>query len=359
MKHTLFTIVTAFLASISAYAQTEVESYRPGITSDGIVYFLPKTHLHITIETECTKSTPGEYAPYASHFLRLDDVSQKPSERWTIKSISVTPYGVADRSRAYTIRMKPKTSAPLVSLTEGGCLIGINTETDQPEPLSQPRSEVFVSNAIDASKYKTPEILNATSIRKAAEMAAAEIYDIRESRTLLNKGQADFMPKDNEQFKQMINNLNEQETALLQLFIGTESKEHHTYTIDLTPGAFDGNPIVLFRFSKQFGVSDAEDLIGDPYYIALTDEHSLPPVEENPKAKKKELEDLRYCKSGTGLVSITDNDRNIIYNNHLAFSQLGRIEHLGGDLFNKRFNTRVTLSHATGDILHIEGEPVK
>ena len=40
-------------------------------------------------------------------------------------------------------------------------------------------------------------------------------------------------------------------------------------------------------------------------------------------------------------------------------SQLGRIEHLGGDLFNKRFTTHVLLSPVTGGIQRIDGEPAK
>ena len=40
-------------------------------------------------------------------------------------------------------------------------------------------------------------------------------------------------------------------------------------------------------------------------------------------------------------------------------SQLGRIEHLGGDLFNKRFTTHVLLSPVTGGIQRIAGEPAK
>ena len=37
-------------------------------------------------------------------------------------------------------------------------------------------------------------------------------------------------------------------------------------------------------------------------------------------------------------------------------AQFGRVEHLGGDLFNKKSTTRVYLSPSTGAITKIEGE---
>lgn len=52
---------------------------------------------------------------------------------------------------------------------------------------------------------------------KMAELAANEIYDIRENRSLLAKGQADFMPKDGTQLKMMMEQLDKQEAGLLML----------------------------------------------------------------------------------------------------------------------------------------------
>ena len=61
------------------------------------------------------------------------------------------------------------------------------------------------------------DILSAGSSAKMAELCALEIYDIRDSKSLLNKGQADFMPKDGEQLRIMLANLETQENALMQL----------------------------------------------------------------------------------------------------------------------------------------------
>lgn len=359
MKKPIATLAIALFCANILNAQTEVTEFRPGSTIDGVTYFLPQTRLHLTIEATRTTITPGEYAPYAEHFLRIGDAEQKQREQWELKSITAVPYGVADPNRAYSIRLKQRTSAPLATLTADGCLLSINAETDQPGPLSQPSATTLPSTQLNANDYKTPEILAATNPYKAAELTAAEIYDIRENRSLLNKGQADFMPKDGEQLKLMLQNLTTTEEALLQLFRGTSSTTVYRYTIDYTPSDFSGNKQVLFRFSPLYGLTSADDMSGEPYYVTLTDEKTLPVEEINPKATKKPADDIRYCVASDASINITDPNGNSIYKTTLPFAQIGRIEHLGGDLFNKKYSTRVFLNPTTGGLLRIEADPVK
>lgn len=344
------------LAAGSICAQTEVAPFRPGVTTDGVSYFLPKTRLHLAIEATQVTHTPGEYAPFAELFLRVNDAPQTTYESWTVNTLSVTPYGVADPTKAFTIRLKPKTAAPLVTLTTDGCLLSINGEAMQPEALSQPGTKQVGSNALNAANYKTPEMLAATSPRKAAELAAEEIYDIRENRSMLLKGQADFMPKDGAQLKLMLDNLAEQETALLQLFQGTTYTTKHIITLDVEPVNFNGEPQALFRFSDAKGFLEPGCSEGLLYTISFTDEHTLPDALDEAAAKnaKKEIEDMRYCVSGNARAVIATSNGNVIWQQSMPFGQIGRIEHLGGDLFNKKSTTHVYLHPTTGSILKLD-----
>lgn len=352
MKHILATILTA--VSLTASAQTIVNEFHPGITTEGICYFLPQTRLHLTIQAECTKKYPGEFAPYASYYLRVEDAIQQEEEVWTLTGITATAYGVADPTKAYTIRLKAKTLAPLVTLTQDGCLLAINAEVPQPASLSQPSTESLPSTYINAADYKTPDILAATNPRKAAELTAAEIYDIRENRSMLNKGQADFMPKDGEQLRQMLDGLSAQENALLQLFKGYTSTSRHTYTLDITPSQFNGKSVVAFRFSPRYGLCEADDLSGEPYTLTLTDLHTLPAEETPLKPIKKEVQDLRYYVCSNANVKIADPDGKEYFQQVMPFTQIGRVEHLGSELLNKRLTTRVMLSPTTGSITRIQ-----
>lgn len=359
MKKLAFLILSLCILHSSAFAQSEVTEYRPGVTADGVTYFLPQTHLHVTIEAERTVITPGDYAAYAAHYLRLTDVPQEASEKWQIKSLTVTPYGVPDKTQAYTIRLKQRTTMPYVTLTPEGILLAVNTEAEQPDELNQPSVVNQPSKTYNTADYLTPEILAATNQRKAAELTAAEIYDIRENRVMLNKGQADFMPKDGVQLRLMLEGLDAQEAALLQLFKGTTETSTHTFTVDFTPYYFDGRQEVLFRFSPRYGLCQADDLSGEPYHITLTDEGTLPPLDPKAKTVRRVIEDLRYNVCSTAKVKVTNPMGDLLYGATLPFSQIGRVEHLGGDLFNKKAATQVWMDPTTGGILRIDSETGK
>ena len=358
MKKILFTAGLLALAT-NATAQTHVTEYKPGVTESGITYFLPQTRLHITITAERVTHTPGEFCQYAERFLRMKNVEKQQRDEWRLLSVEVTPYGVADKSKAYTIALNPKTSAPLVGLANDGRLLSINTEMPKISALTAPSVSKVEAPTLNSEEFKTEEIISAGSTLKMAELTANEIYDIRENRTLLSKGQADFMPKDGEQLKLMLNTLATQEEALLQLFKGTSSKEIHVFTLELAPEQEMSNH-VLFRFSKHLGLLDADNLAGEPVYLNLKDQKSLPAevVVEGKKGKQKEVLDVRYTLPGMATLEIFCAERKLA-SPRLPLAQFGRVEHLGGDLFNKKYTTKIIFSPETGGIRKIDAESPK
>lgn len=337
-------------------AQTSVTEYRPGITPEGITYFLPNTCLHITVTAERTSYVPGEFCRYAQRYLRLKDVVETAHDEWKLTSVTITPYGVAEKSKAYTIKLNNKTSAPLVSLATDGRLLSINASAPKQASLSVPSVTKNPAPALNPDEYKTEEILAAGSSMKMAELTANEIYDIRENRSLLAKGQADFMPKDGEQLKLMLSSLDTQEEALLQLFKGTSSSETHVFTLDYTPTESEEKEI-LFRFSKFLGLVDSDNLAGEPVYISIKDLKTLPEevVDEKKKGSKKEVEDVRYAIPSRADVCIFTQEKQLA-SATIPVAQFGRVEHLGGELFNKKFITRIQFSPETGGILKIDSE---
>lgn len=344
---------------MAASAQTEVAPYTPGVTPNGITYFLPRTGFHLTITARRTSYQPGEYAAYAERYLRQKGVVQKTYDEWELTGLTITDYGEADPSKAYTIALNPKSAAPLVSLAPDGRLLAVNTDQAPAiATLSTPSVTPDPVKQVRGADYKTEEILSAGSKAKMAELTAAEIYDIRENRSLLTKGQADFMPKDGEQLRLMLAQLDEQEAGLLQLFRGTTTSETHVFTIDYVPQG-DVDRHVLFRFSKHLGLVDSDDLAGVPYYISVTDLHALPAEQPDPSAKPgkaaKEVKDLRYIVPGKAKVTISRDDATL-YTGTFVMGQYGRIEHLGGDLFNKKYTTRVWLSPENGGVTKIEAD---
>ncbi len=345
------------LLSLPATAQTEVAAYQPGVTTDGITYFLPRTCLRVAVTARHTRHEPGEFCAYAERYLRLKGVTQTAYDTWTIEKVEIVPYGEADKTEAYSIKFKTKTSAPLVGLAKDGRLLSINTKAEDEKTLPTESVTPEETKTLNASDYKTAEILAAGSVAKMAELTANEIYDIRENRSALTKGQADFMPKDGEQLRLMLASLDTQEEALLQLFQGTEKSETCVLIKDFAPEG-ETDRALLFRFSKYLGMVDDDDMAGSPVYISLKDKHTLPAVAESDGKQKKEVEDLRYRVPSAAEVSVFT-DTQTLASRTIPMAQFGRTEHLGGELFNKKYTTTLQFDPTTGGITRITGEEAK
>ena len=276
-----------FLSGISMRAQTSLSAYSPGVTSEGAVYFLPKTAVRVTVQVEKTTYTPGEFGKYADLYLRLKNVSLESSVSYRITKIRQEAFAVADTAKGYAVKFDPKTVAPRVALSEDGVLLAINAT---PKALEQEPSFVQApkEKTVNPRQYMNEETLAAGSTAKMAELVARDIYDIRESRNLLVRGQADNMPKDGEQLKLMLNSLDQQNRSLTSLFAGIVEKDTVEQVMTYIPTE-DTSRALLFRFSEKLGIIDNDDLAGVPYYIYIEDLKTIPlaPAVEKKKIKPK------------------------------------------------------------------------
>ena len=337
------------LVTLSSNAQ-DVNNYTPGLMEEGVVYYLPKTQLEIKVTATKVTYTPGELCQYADRYLRLQGISSKPSEHWEIQSVSVTPIGIPDVSKAYSIKLKDKMVTSQVELTENGIIKAINTtapkEKKQPEAVAPEKLK-----RVDPRNFMTEEILLAGSSNKMAELIAREIYNIRESKNSLTRGQADYMPQDGAALKIMLNNLEEQEKAMTEMFSGFTERTEKSFTFYVVPEE-EIREKVIFRFSKKLGVVKENDLSGEPFYLTVMDETTLPPADEEGKSKKK-LEGVIYNIPGKGNVTI-ENAEKVFYEAELQIAQFGETEVLIDNLFNKKVNTRVIFNPQTGGIMKID-----
>ena len=115
------TLIACLLALCSgAAAQTETSVYRPGVTPEGAVYFLPKTVLRFVVRVEKTSYTPGDFCRYAQRYLRLNDVKAEPSVTHRLIGLSMTTFGEADKAKGYAVKFNAKTSACNIALADDG-----------------------------------------------------------------------------------------------------------------------------------------------------------------------------------------------------------------------------------------------
>ena len=258
------------------------------------------------------------------------------------------PFGVPDKTKAYSVKLKSKTLAPLVGLSRDGILLSINTDA-QEETLPPLPETVPAPALVNPRNYMTQEILSAGADWKMAELCAQEIYDIRESRNDLIRGEADNTPKDGAQLKLMLEQLSEQEKALESLFSGTQQTSTEVFSLNYVPTK-ETDKEILFRFSQKLGLVDADDLAGDPVYVSVKSLETLPQsVQDEAVAKKKEKMEKGVYYNVPARMAIA------VFNAHQEFTkmetpmgQFGVVEILSNLLFDKKTNTQVTFFQSTG-----------
>ena len=358
-------VLPFYLLTISPVnAQTVISNYKPGVTSEEAVYYLPKTAIRITIQVEKTTYTPGEFCKYSEKYLRIKDVSSTPSTKYRLISVRQEPFAVADTSKCYAVKYDAKTSACNVRLSDEGILLAINTRSEEggmrrenTQTSDKSRSTLHTPHSTKSPKsYLSEEILSAGSTSKMAELTAQEIYEIRESRSMLAKGQADFMPKDGEQLRLMLQELGAQDQALTSMFTGVTTSDTTTHTMTYMVNGVAKRD-VIFRLSPDYGLVDNDDLSGTPYYINIEDLKTVAePVPADPKkAVKPQLSGIYVNIPGRMRSTIFDAKAQIVANEFPA-PQFGNVELLSGALFNKRYTSRLLLNPLTGAVEKLEAE---
>lgn len=350
-----FAFIICHLSAV--LAQTATSTYIPGVTPEGAIYLLPKTGIKITVLVEKTTYTPGELCKYAERYLRIKGASPTPSVSYRIISIHQDAFAVADTSKHFAIEFNAKTVATNIRLSDDGILLAINAE-----PNRLPETKPFVAAPRPANmnprQYMNEETLAAGSTAKMAELIAQDIYEIRESRNLLVRGQADNMPKDGEQLRLMLNQLDKQDLAMTSLFTGTTTKDTTEHIMTIIPEQTSEKK-VLFRFSQKLGVLESDNLAGVPYYYIAEDLKTVPPAEIIDSKKKNKQAQGVYVNIPGKLRSTISDAQGIVNTAEFPAGQFGNVELLSGALFNKRYTTRLWLHPLSGAVEKIDVEQNK
>ena len=85
------------LSVVTVSSQGLSSAYQPGVTQDGISYWLPKTMITVTVTAQKQTFKPGEFSRYAERYLRLSDIKDKAEEVWTISDVKIATTGIPDK----------------------------------------------------------------------------------------------------------------------------------------------------------------------------------------------------------------------------------------------------------------------
>jgi hypothetical protein len=353
----VFLFISMLLTTSYLSAQTRAVKINALKTNDyGTRYMLPKTMLKVNIEYVEIQQKAGLYAKYASRYLGINesDVIMEDQNYYKLSNVSITETSIPDKEYTYLILFRAKTISPFVYLTEDGVICTINAEYI-PEPASG--KQIVEETAFDLSPIQpqsvyTEEYLRAGSTSKMAEVAAKNIYKIRESRQDILTGEAENVPKDGEAMKIILSNLEMQEKLWMELFIGSGKTIKHHQELTIEPNR-EMNKEILFRFSKYFGVTNIDDLSGNPVYIYLKDLKTVKADETDLKRKTKDEESIVYNVPGKAEIEIY-NGLKKIYSTIVNVTQFGTTQILASSLLDdKKMPVQIYFYPATGAIKQI------
>lgn len=350
-----FFLIAGLLLSVPLMAQTKVVKKNAVKANNfGITYSLPQTSL--VVDAEVTKVTckAGPYYQYAEKYLGVKDAVTEDKVYYELGKITLINKGLPDPDNTYIVEFKSGTVAPYAYLTEDGLLCAINAEYTpvESELDAVKRQKAAPEKVTDASVF-SEELLRAGSTAKQAEVAAKQIYRIRESRLNILTGEADNLPPDGEAMKLVIQQLEEQEKALTNLFTGILTKETEHYEVSVTPHD-NLDKEVLFRFSNRLGVVDTDDLGGVPVYMNLKATERAPLLDAKEAEKKqKSLKGIVYNVPGKASIEILMNNKTL-YKGEAQITQFGTKEGLAPVMFeDKKAPVKVYFYPETGAIKQI------
>ncbi len=343
------------MSSAISYGQETIKMTAGGHNDYGLSYNLPTTMVSVEIVATKKIETRGPYYLYAEKYLGVKDVITKSQTSFSIDNIDITTFGQANANETYLVKFNAE-NPPSFYLTKEGQLLSINTE---PSPLVSETKDSKLAGSndgFDAFTALNEEQLSAGSTAKMAETAAKQIYRIRESRMNLVTGDVDQLPADGESFKIIMKQLDNQEKALTEMFIGKTVEKHVTEYIDINPIEWQEKSI-LFRFSKHLGLVDNDNLAGAPFYLKATTIKDLRPMSKeqisaNLKRRAKN-KGIAYYVPGTMKIEVSSNNK-IVESKEIEVSQLGEIMQLPKSTFdNKKTTAKAIFNPETGAILEI------
>lgn len=351
MKSRIFLALSLLLACYTQ-AQDAVQLLPEKFNDYALNYYLPTTVVEVEFVATQTISKAGPYNQYAQKYLGTSDVITEDNEKWTLQRATMITHGVANTGNRYQLTFKAG-QTPYIFVNPEGCIMSVNTHPDTLIANTFPTVEKDVISNINAQKALSEEMLMSGSIGKMAELAAKQIYRIRESRMNLLTGEADNMPADGESMKIIIEQLDQQEEALTALFLGTTSTKHITKRIKYTPQEDVTNEVIL-RFSEYSGFVDTDDLSGAPVYLSVQiTEKGEYPVDNKGEIKKVPKGALAYSIPGKAKIRL-QYEGDVVCQDEIPVAQLGVVYGLAPSLLtSKKEPTYVIFNPATGGISEI------
>lgn len=313
LKYFILSFFVLAFTGVQAQKTTRVNAVKAN--DYGVIYSLPKTSFEITLLVKKSTYQRGDFYPYAQSYLGVDNPVTENKILFTLEDVSVKNKGIADKSNSFMVQFQPKTFEPYVYLREDGVILTVNADP-APEVSEETVLPQGSKPAENPRRFLSQETLMAGSVAKQAELVARQIFDLRRSRTDILTGEAESMPPDGNAYKVVMDQIELQERALTELFVGSVQTEYFVRTYTVVPDTGDIDKMVVARFSEKLGPVDADNLAGEPLYFSLQNKTAAVTLQlsdrDRQRLEDKFREGLVYNIPGKAMLTIEFRNNTIV-----------------------------------------------
>ena len=358
----LMLIVSLFIMNYSGQAKDDKKKSANELAAvnGGVVYALPRTVIHIEVDAVQDILIHGPYNAFALKYLGIADVPKADEEIWSITNVGMDTYGEADPSAVYKA---VGSIATLLSLTEDGLIVGINSEVrseagkvisgiipfrsaDKGDSWNDVSMHTFLAEKDTTKKTGT----NFKSLEEKAAEAAADILKYRKRKANILSAKDDkFMP-DGGAYQVMSTELDKIISDYTELFAGRKIHRKQHFSYDVVPDGKGGKALVAFRFSPTAGVLPASNVSGKPIMLELEPNADLKQKIEStitPEITTKGI----YCRIPVATQARLLNGSDILAQAKMTIAQFGVITPVSDGLLNGEYS--IEFYPATGAIRRI------
>lgn len=301
MKLRIITVpVLAGIMALTAAGQNVNRLEKGQTPPDGVViYSLPMTSIHLSVEAVCETYIPGPYSKWAKKYLGID-VPQEASTSYTLSNIRMTPYLEADRSCSYIVNLDgflgEASPASFFEFSSQGLLLLSDESKGKGDswrfPSIAPGTEVLSSEATanltstETTLYRTvrnesggydrvavrqSQVVEKSPEKKAQE-AAAMILSLRENRINIITGNTDATFS-GDALRAAVEEIGRLEEEYMSLFTGSTATSLQQMSFDVVPESGKSEELtVAFRLSDTQGLLPPDDVSGRPIVMEITPE---------------------------------------------------------------------------------------
>ena len=316
-----------------------------------LVYYSPKTTVALDFTYDVTCYEAGLYAAYAEDLIGATNAVKETKNLYTLGTVRIGTRTNADYDRPH--KVTPEAGVPmLLSINEKNLLVGYNVPfepKDKNANPSSPKHKEKPSRSMDVAPLPE-EVLTAGNTLAQAHAVAKQIFHLRETRSYLLNGEVEHAPADGKSMELVLAELDKQEKALTELFVGKKYKKTKHKAVYVEPEKAEK----LLFFSEENGFTDAENIDADTIKVTLTIEKQqfAAPAEEKKKKNAPAITQIVYNLPGHSSVNVTYQGRCLAHR-IIDVAQFGIDVPVSKDLFTGNSLPKIVFSEKTGNIISI------